>query len=131
MSLKKVPFVVLVAFLFLAACSTKPAASPGGAAPSGSWSGEYGPGSSLRDSIRVDLHWENTDLRGVVHAGNRSLEITKASFQPDSGAIHMEFDAEGNGRTVHYVAEGKVNGNSMAGTWSHDDQQGEFRVTKQ
>jgi hypothetical protein len=59
------------------------------------------------------------------------MPITKASFQRDTGAITMEFDAEGNGRTVHYVAEGKVNGNAMAGTWTHDDQRGEFRVTKE
>jgi hypothetical protein len=123
--------IVLIALLFVAGCASKPATSTSTDSPSGSWSGEYGPGSSLRDSIRVDLRWENGDLRGVVHAGPRSMPITKASFQRDTGAITMEFDAEGNGRTTHYVAEGKVNGSSMAGTWSHDDQRGEFRVTKE
>jgi hypothetical protein len=123
--------IVFIALLCVAGCASKPATSSSTDIPSGTWSGEYGPGSSLRDSIRVELRWENGDLRGVVHAGPRSMPITKASFQRDTGAITMEFDAEGNGRTIHYVAEGKVNGSSMAGTWSHDDQRGEFRVTKE
>jgi hypothetical protein len=123
--------IVFIALLFAAGCASKPATSSSADSPSGAWSGEYGPGSSLRDSIRVELHWENGDLRGLVHAGPRSMPITKAAFQRDTGAITMEFDAEGNGRTIHYVAEGKVDGKSMAGTWSHDDQRGEFRVTKE
>ena len=128
---KKVMFV-FVSFLLFSACSAPQPATTSENAPSGTWSGEYGPGSSLRDSIRVELHWDNGNLQGEVHANNRSMRISKASFQPDTGAITMEFDAEGNGgRTVHYVAEGKVSGNAMTGTWSHDEQKGEFRVTKQ
>ena len=37
----------------------------------------------------------------------------------------MEFDAEGNrGRVVHYIIDGKINGNTMTGTWTHDDEKG-------
>ena len=44
----------------------------------------------------------------------------------------MEFDAEGNGgRIVHYIVDGKVTGNTMTGTWTHDGQRGDFRATKQ
>jgi len=43
----------------------------------------------------------------------------------------MEFDAQGNnGQTIHYVIEGKVEGNVMSGAWSHDSQRGDFRLTK-
>ena len=117
--------------LLLAGCSSKPAASDH--SPGGIWSGEYGPTDSDRgDPIRVDLRWEDAKLSGVVHAGTRSLPITTASFQPDTGAITMEFDTQGNGgRTVHYIIEGKVSGNTMSGTWTHDDQHGSFRVKKE
>src|SRR5436190_841972 len=107
-------FVLLCA----TACAPKPAppsaSSETGSVPTGTWSGEYGPSSDRRDSITVDLHWENTDLRGVVHAGARSLPLTKASYQSDTGAISMEFDAQGNGaQIVHYVIKGKVSGDTM------------------
>jgi len=113
----------------LAACTSRPA--PSGEAPSGNWSGDYGI-AERREPIRLDLRWEGTDLRGTVHAGPRSLPLTKASFSPDTGAIALEFDAEGNrGQAVHYVIDGKVSGDTMAGSWTHDDQRGDFRVTKQ
>ena len=117
-------------FVSLGACSSKPVISND--APSGTWSGDYGPNSDRRDSITVDLRWEDTNLRGAVHTGARSLPLTKASFQPGTGAITMEFDAQGNGgQTVHYAIEGKVDGNTMTGSWTHDSQRGDFKVTKQ
>jgi hypothetical protein len=100
--------------------------------PEGTWSGDYGPDAARRESIRVELRWEGNDLKGAVHSGFRSMELTKASFQPDTGAITMEFDAQGNGgRTVHYTIEGKVEGDKMAGTWRHPAQSGDFRVNRE
>jgi hypothetical protein len=117
----------------LAACTSKPAApAVSGEPPSGKWSGDYGPSPDRRDQITVDLKWDNSNLGGVVHAGTRALPITKASFTPDSGAITMEFDAEGNGgQIVHYIVDGKVAGNTMSGTWTRGEQRGDFRVTKE
>jgi hypothetical protein len=127
--------LVGIAILFsiiILGCSSAPAVSQD--SPSGKWSGDYSPGpdADRRESISVDLRWEDKNLRGTVHAGPRTLPLTKASFNPDTGLIAMEFDAEGNGgRTVHYVIEGLVKGNTMNGIWSHDDQRGLFQVTKQ
>src|SRR5205085_7842316 len=88
--------------LLLSSCASRPAVSND--APSGTWSGDYELSADRRESIQVDLKWESSNLRGVVHAGNRSLPINKASFKPDTGDISMEFDTEGNGgRTVHYM----------------------------
>jgi hypothetical protein len=122
---------LFVAIALLSACAApKPAETSN--PPSGKWSGDYGSEAGRRESISVDLRWEDKDLKGVVNAGVRSLPITKASFQPETGAISLEFDAEGNrGQRIHYTIEGKVDGSSMAGTWSHDDQRGDFRVTRQ
>ena len=119
-----------IALLLLSACTSQPAVS--NQFPDGTWSGEYGLGPDRRESISVDLRWEDGNLRGIVHAGSRSLPLTKASFTAETGAISMEFDAEGNrGRIVHYTIDGKVNGNTMTGTWTHDDEKGDFHVTKQ
>ena len=127
--MKRKHFFLFVGLLLLAACTSKPAASND--SPDGTWSGDYGPNSDRRESITVDLQWEGANLRGVVKAGQRSLPIRKASFKPDTGDISIEFDAQGNGgQTVHYVIDGKVAGNTMTGTWTHDDQRGDFRITK-
>src|SRR5262245_6367535 len=111
MSLKTAAIVLVLGVMLVAGCSKQPLPAPAGEPPSGTWSGEYGPESELRDAIRVDLHWEKEILRGEVRAGARSMPLTKASFQRDTGAISMEFDAQGNGgQIVHYVVEGQVDG---------------------
>ena len=115
--------------LLLAACASKTAGST--ATPSGTWSGDYGPDAERREPVKLELRWQESNLRGVIQAGVRELPVTKASFKPETGAIMMEFDAQGNnGQTVHYVIEGKVEGNAMSGTWNHDNQRGDFRLTK-
>ncbi|HEY2380496.1 MAG TPA: hypothetical protein VGK48_04870 [Terriglobia bacterium] len=116
-------------FMLLAACGPK--AGPSTAPPSGRWTGDYGPNAERRDPITLDLKWDNTTLRGTVQAGTRSLDVTQAVFKPEMSAINIQFDAQANGRTVHYVVDGKIEGNKMAGTWSHDGEQGDFQLTRQ
>src|SRR5215831_8420089 len=94
--------LAIVFSIIISGCSSAPAVLQD--APSGKWSGEYGPDADRRETISVDLRWEDKNLRGTVHAGPRTIPLSKASFSADTGAIAMEFDAEGNGgRTVHYV----------------------------
>jgi hypothetical protein len=123
--------IFLFIALLIASCASKPAASASDP-PSGKWSGDYGPDASRREPVAVDLQWEGGNLGGAVRIGVRSLPLTKASFTPATGAITLEFDAQGNGgQLVHYVIEGKVEGNMMTGNWHHDDVRGDFKVTKQ
>jgi hypothetical protein len=121
---------LIVGLALLSACAPK-TTELSTAPPSGTWSGDYGPDADRRDPVTLDLRWDKTTLRGTVHAGPRSLDVSKAGFKPETGAISLQFDAEANGRTVHYAVDGKVEGDRMSGTWSHDGQQGDFRVTKQ
>ena len=124
-------FRLLLAFLLLGACASQPASPPPADDPlTGNWSGDYGPDSTRRDPVALELHWDGTNLRGTVNPGPRGLELTKASFNKETGAINMEFDAFANGNTVHFVIEGKVNGDTITGDWHRGNQKGDFRVTK-
>jgi len=43
----------------------------------------------------------------------------------------MEADAKGRGgQTIHYVIDGKVEKNTMTGSWNHDNRKGDFKITK-
>jgi hypothetical protein len=123
--------IFLIAILLLAACaSQQPAVSNN--APSGRWSGDYGPDAVRREQVSVELRWEGSELTGAVKTGVRTFPITKASFSPQTGDITLEFGAAGSeGQPVHFVAQGKVEGNVMTGTWSRDEQRGDFRVTRE
>ena len=124
--------IFLIIALLTASCAPKPAVPVSDAPPVGNWSGDYGSNPERREPVGVDLRWEGANLSGAVRLGVRSLPFTKASFTPATGAITLEFDAQGNGgQIVHYVIEGKVEGNMMTGNWRLDDQHGDFRVTRQ
>jgi hypothetical protein len=126
----KMTFVFIA--LLLASCTSKGPVPAADAPPSGRWSGDYGPDAVRRESVAVDLRWEENNLTGSVKVGVRSIPLTKATFMPATGAITMEFDGQGpEGQPVHYVIDGKVEGNMMLGMWHHDDASGDFRVTRE
>ena len=129
--MKSIIACLTFAVLFLlSGCAAKPASS-GNGAPSGTWSGDYGPDADRRDPVTLDLRWEDANLRGTVHAGPRSLDVHNSSFKPETGAITLEFDAQNNGRTVHYMIEGKVDGNKMSGSWrTEGGPNGDFHLTR-
>jgi hypothetical protein len=98
---------------------------------SGTWTGDWGPTPTHRNQATVELKWDGKTLSGTVNPGPNAVEIKKATFDPQSGAIHMEADATSRrGGQVHYLIDGKVEGNTMTGTWNHDDRKGDFKITK-
>ncbi len=60
-----------------------------------------------------------------------AVALQKSTFDSKSGAVHMEADAKApGGRTVHYLIDGKVDRNTMTGSWNHDNRNGDFKITK-
>jgi hypothetical protein len=138
---------ILSLLLVLAACASEPAKAPEpaepaaapGAAPdasadpvSGTWKGDWGPTASHRNPVTLELKLDGTNLSGTINPGAPdAVAVTKGSFTKDTGMITMEADAKGRGgAAVHYVIDGKVEGTTMSGTWTHDDKKGDFKVTK-
>ena len=124
----------LAVVLLLSACRSTPAPEAGGPPPkdvNGSWSGDWGPSPSDRNPVTLQLTSESGNLTGVVNTGATTVTLSRVSYNPDTGAVAMEADAQGRGGSaIHYVIEGKAGGNTMSGTWSHDEVRGDFRVTR-
>ena len=128
-------FRVLV-FLSLIAClSILASAFAQGDPVSGTWSGDWGPSPNDRNDVTLSLKWDGKALSGNVTGGTNvsgSIPLQKNTFDPKTGAIHMEADAKGRGgQTIHYVIDGKVEKNMMTGSWNHDNRKGDFKITKQ
>ena len=138
---------VLTALLVLGGCSSEPAKTPEPAAAatgapaaapdasadplSGTWKGDWGPSATHRNPVTLELKLDGTALTGTVNPGPDAIPLTKASFNKDTGMVNMEADAKGHdGKAVHYVIEGKVEGAMMTGSWNHDDKKGDFKITK-
>ncbi len=98
---------------------------------SGTWTGDWGPSARDRNQVTVELKWDGKALTGNVNPGPNAVEIKNATFDPQSGAIHMEADATSRrGSQIHYMIDGKVEGDTMTGSWSHDNREGDFKITK-
>ena len=137
-------FCLIAALLVLSACAPEPAsepepaaepepvaaAEPAAADPSGTWTGDWGPSPDDRNDVTLEMTWDGMSLMGIINPDTAPVEIANATFDPATGAITMEADVDANGTAVHYMIEGQVDGDSMTGSWSHDDREGDFSITR-
>ncbi len=119
----------------LAVCLMLPApasAQQSGADPlSGAWSGDWGPSAADRNQVTVDLKWDGKKLDGTVNPGPNAVPLQKASYDAATKAVHFEAEAKGRrGDVLHYVIDGKVQGDTMSGSWKHESRDGDFKLTK-
>jgi len=81
--------------------------------------------------VTVELRWDGKTLTGSVNPGANAVELVKCTFDPKTGAVHMEADAKNRrGESVHYTIDGKVEGGTMSGAWNHDNRAGDFKITR-
>jgi hypothetical protein len=114
-------------------CVSALAFAQGGDPLSGTWTGDWGPSPADRNTVALDLKWDGKALTGNVTSGTNvtsPIPLQKTSFDPKTGAVHMEADATARGQKVHYVIEGKVDKGTMTGSWNHDNRKGDFKITK-
>ena len=127
--MKKLHAFALVAYLVLAASAF--ALQSGGDVLTGTWVGDWGPSPSDRNQVTVDLKWDGKALSGTVNPGPNAVALQKSTYDPKARAVHFEADAKGHsGNVVHYKIDGKVEGSTMTGSWSHDAMKGDFKITK-
>jgi hypothetical protein len=81
----------------------------------------------------VDLKLEGAAITGVVKTANRpEVPLSKGTFDATARTVKMEAVAPNprGGANVRYIIEGKLEGNTLAGSWNHDSTKGDFKLTK-
>lgn len=98
----------------------------------GRWEGEWGPSPERQTNVVLELKWDGTTLTGTVNPGSRGSELGKTSFNPNTNAVSMELDVRDmSGEMDHYSIQGKVAGNTMAGTWTRNKGAGTFKIARE
>ena len=108
-----------------------------GAAPAdpvtGTWTGDWGPNAADRNQVTVDLKWDGKVLTGVVRTtGRPEVNLSNSTFDATTRTVKMEAVAK-NTRTdanIKYLIDGKLDGNTLSGSWNHDNSKGDFKLTK-
>lgn len=128
----RVKILSLVCMLMCCAIAASGAGQPKGADPlSGTWTGDWGPSADDRNDVTVELKWDGNALTGTVNPGPDAVALAKCTFNPQTGSVHMEADAKGRrGNDIHYLIDGKVENDTMTGSWNHDKRKGDFKITK-
>jgi hypothetical protein len=114
--------------------------SAGGDPLTGIWVGDFGNGYFDGNTITLDLKWDGKKLTGTVKPGDPGgrmyrnftpFPIENAVFDARTGAV--KFEALFAPRERNYVIEGKVNGDTIAGTWNRPTERrsGDFKLTHQ
>ena len=138
--MKKFLLPCLVLNLALIACQATAQQQAGSNPLAGTWVGEFGDGYFDRNTITLELQWDGKEVAGSVKPGSPSgrmfrnftpFPIEKPAFDPKTGAIR--FEALFSPRERNYVIEGKVNGDTMSGTWNRptESRSGDFKLTRQ
>ena len=135
--------LLMLSFLLLAgaavSCARLQGAQEGGDSISGIWVGDFGPAFYDRNTISLELKWDGQKLSGTVKPGvpggrmYRNFEgfpIENASFDPKTGVFKFEAMYQPRGR--RYIIEGKLNKNTLSGTWNRPDENkdGDFKLTR-
>jgi hypothetical protein len=98
----------------------------------GNWKGDWGPSPRDRNQVTVALKWNGKSLTGTVNPDSDPVPLQKATFDPKTGAVHMEAMTPGRGgSTYHYIIDGKLDKGAMVGSWNHETFKGDFKITKQ
>jgi len=99
----------------------------------GTWTGDWGPSAQDRNQVSVELKYDGKALTGTVKSiqpARPDVAISNSSYDPATKAVKMEAQTTSRGQTVKYVISGKLDGNTMTGSWNHDDRKGDFKLTK-
>jgi len=102
----------------------------------GSWSGDWGPNSSSRTRVLLDIGWDGKALNVVVNPGRNAVTLPKTTVDYGTWTVHFEGDGKDQaGAAVHYVIDGKLENlgayqRFITGTWTQGSSKGDFKVTR-
>ncbi len=130
---------LLLVFNLAVSCAPAQGSQQGNETLTGMWVGDFGPAFYDRNTISLELNWDGKTLTGMVRPGvpgarmYRSFDgfpIENGSFDPTTGTV--KFEASFKPRDRHYFVEGKLNKNTLSGTWTRPDEHrdGDFKLTK-
>jgi len=102
----------------------------------GTWSGDWGPTPTHRNQVTIVMNWDGKNISGIINPGPDVIPMKVATLDSTKWTVHIEADAkDSSGNPVHFVIDGKLDNilsykRTLAGTWSHGNVKGDFKLTR-
>jgi hypothetical protein len=102
----------------------------------GTWSGDWGPGTAKRTHITMVMAWDGKTITGTVNPGPEAIDVKTISLDLTNWTIRFQADGkDGSGAPVHLAVDGKLDdlGSShrtLTGTWQQGSSKGDFKLTR-
>lgn len=104
---------------------------------SGTWSGDWGPGTTPRTHLTIVLNWDGKNVTGTINPGPAAVQIGGVFLDVTNWTVRIEADAkDAGGKTTHITADGTIEDlgsyhRRLVGTWTQGGAKGDFRVTRE
>ena len=101
----------------------------------GTWSGDWGPGTSQRTHITMVMTWDGKIVSGTINPGPDAIVVPAIALDVTNWTLRFEADAKGASGTVRIAAEGRLDDlasahRTITGTWRQGTAKGDFKLTR-
>jgi len=102
----------------------------------GTWSGDWGPTPTHRNQVTIVMNWDGKNVSGIINPGPEVIPMKVVTLDSSKWTVHIEAQAKDqSGNPVNFVIDGKLDNilsynRTLAGTWSHGNVKGDFKITR-
>jgi len=102
----------------------------------GTWSGDWGPAATQRNSVTLVMNWDGKNVTGLINPGPDSIPIASVVLDVANWIVRIEADTkDASGKPVHITAEGKLEDigsyhRTIKGAWQMGAVKGDFKLTR-
>lgn len=101
----------------------------------GTWSGDWGPGTTQRTHITMVMTWDGKTVSGTINPGPDAIAVPAIALDVTNWTVRFEADAKGSSGPVRITAEGRLDDlasshRTITGTWRQGTIKGDFKLTR-
>jgi hypothetical protein len=101
----------------------------------GTWSGDWGPGTTQRTHLTMVMTWDGKTVSGTINPGPDAIAVPAIALDVTNWTIRFEADAKGASGPVRISAEGRLDDlasshRTITGTWRQGTTKGDFKLTR-
>jgi hypothetical protein len=102
----------------------------------GIWYGDWGPNTTQRNSLTIQMQWDGKNVTGLANPGPDSYPLKLVTLDSSKWTVHIEADGKDEkGNVSKVVADGKLDNigsynRTITGTWTQGTAKGTFKLKR-